>query len=432
MSDHNNKAEFFFAKILFFLLPLHALLVTVLNFKLEVTEVPLLITAWKEIVIALLTVFAIVNIVRKKTTLRIDTVSVLILLYLGLGILSYFVHEYEFGLKQWIFGMRFDFSFLIAFLIFRHLGFSENQRAQLIKLLLLSSAIAVGYGLLTFVVFLFVDPAMLTYLGFRNDWSTFIPGEALAFCQRLENTGFCRLQSTFAGPNQYGIFLVFLAGAVWFSSFKEISILRYKNNLLATIAISLLLTLSRSAWIGFMAAVGMAVVVFYGDEIKNSIKKRRAMLMVVMVSMVIMAVAALTIPSVRHAIIRPGSTSGHFQNAYIATERMWKHPFGEGLATVGPASSYFHKPGEAFHPENWYLQVGIEMGWIGMALFLAIIVLMAQRLFKERLKMSAGVPLGKIALFGLCGIAIAGLFLHSFEDAPTTLLIFSVIGMALL
>ncbi|MEK7528418.1 MAG: O-antigen ligase family protein [Patescibacteria group bacterium] len=370
------------------------------------------IIAWKEVALLILACVALWNVVTKKTKIKLDLTTWLILAYLALGVLSPVFHNYEYGLKQWIYGMRFDYAFLITFLIFRHLVFSEEEKNRLIKTLIISGTLSVVYGILSFLTLLIVDPSILTNLGFRNDWSTFRPGEALAFCQKIENQNLCRLQSTFSGPNQYGMFLAVFSGVLLYARGMNT---RFRIVATALTLISLPLTFSRTAIIGLATAV---VFTF-----KKTFKY--AAIAVCCVAMV--AITALAIEPLRNIIIRPASTGGHLANMKLAVERIVEHPFGMGLASAGPANSYFSEPGRAFHPENWYLQVGVELGWIGMSVFIAIILTMIKELFATVRREPENL-IAKIGLFGLIAISTGALFLHSFEDSATTILLFALLG----
>ena len=70
-------------------------------------------------------------------------------------------------------------------------------------------------------------------------------------------------------------------------------------------------------------------------------------------------------------------------------------------------------------PENWYLQIGVELGILGFILYVLLIVLLLKRLAVsgERL---AGSPAAShyalIAFLVFLGVSIGALFLHAWED----------------
>jgi len=130
-----------------------------------------------------------------------------------------------------------------------------------------------------------------------------------------------------------------------------------------------------------------------------------------------------------------------------AAKVMVANPFGLGLGSAGPASNrvsdacvYLPEDGDAswaadrpdlcvflgekqvqpddrecscpFLPENWYLQIGVELGIMGFALFILIIFFVIRML-----RQSKDYSLGEGVLLGFVGISIAALFLHAWEDS---------------
>jgi hypothetical protein len=119
---------------------------------------------------------------------------------------------------------------------------------------------------------------------------------------------------------------------------------------------------------------------------------------------------------------------------------MMEHPFGTGLGSAGPASNAVTDTcvmldagadtswakdrtdlcvfvgGQQVQPmndvcscpvltENWYLQWGVEMGFLGLVLSLLLFLFV---FFKN---------VRSPAALAFLGISVAGVFLHSFEDA---------------
>jgi O-antigen ligase len=78
-----------------------------------------------------------------------------------------------------------------------------------------------------------------------------------------------------------------------------------------------------------------------------------------------------------------------------------------------------------FLPENWYLQIGVELGWIGFLLYLGLVVILLLKIFRSS-------QLTAHSLFlAFLGISIAGLFLHSWEDAAIAYALWLLIAAAL-
>ena len=134
---------------------------------------------------------------------------------------------------------------------------------------------------------------------------------------------------------------------------------------------------------------------------------------------------------------------------------MFAPPFGLGVGSAGPASNRVsdacvHLPADSdaswakdrsnlcvfvddiqiqpvdracrcpLLPENWYLQIGVELGILGFALFIALIILVLRTLQTTNhtlLTSSIQSKFGQTAMLSFLGISIAALFLHAWEDA---------------
>ena len=206
---------------------------------------------------------------------------------------------------------------------------------------------------------------------------------------------------------------------------------------------ALFLTFSRAAWI---AAFVMAMVTLCRSVPRRLLK--RVAVGAVLIVVAIAVTASLLFPSV---FFRLSSSRGHLTRPLQAIGHMVDHPFGEGLGAAGPASNrvsetcVFLRPQDdpswakttprlcvflgqtqvqpadhvcrcPFLPENWYLQIGVEMGVVGCVLFLVLVVLILRILARE-LGNSGTRELGTVAFLAFLGISIAALFLHAWEDS---------------
>src|SRR6185295_13461878 len=86
-----------------------------------------------------------------------------------------------------------------------------------------------------------------------------------------------------------------------------------------------------------------------------------------------------------------------------------KHPLGGGPGTAGPASYRNNHPARI--AENYFIQVGQEVGIIGLILFLAINIYVAKLLWDNRQS-----DLAIIALAALVGLSIVNLLSHAWSD----------------
>jgi O-antigen ligase len=116
-----------------------------------------------------------------------------------------------------------------------------------------------------------------------------------------------------------------------------------------------------------------------------------------------------------------GSTVEHFEKSVGSLEDVWRHPFGQGPGTAGPASFYSHTPNV---PENYYLQIAEEVGIIGLILFAAINVVVVLRLWPRRQEFWA-----KILLASFVGILVVNMFLHGWADETLAMTWWAIAGL---
>ena len=124
------------------------------------------------------------------------------------------------------------------------------------------------------------------------------------------------------------------------------------------------------------------------------------------------------------------STSPNSPNAVRASalQNAWRdtthQPLGRGPGTAGPASQ--HNDHKARIAENYYLQIGQEVGVLGIAVFVAMNGLIARQLWYRRADM-----LARVLLASLAGISVINLVSHAWADDTLSLLWWGLAGVAL-
>lgn len=190
------------------------------------------------------------------------------------------------------------------------------------------------------------------------------------------------------------------------------------------------LTHSRSGWLGAIAmALALAFTVLPRAKLRMWLKFGT---IPVLAFVALLFWLATTVPSLRLAIFHSGgndpseslfegSTGEHWQATWRGIQDIAAHPFGEGVGTAGPAS--FYNIHGADISENYFVQIGQEIGIIGIGLFLAICVLVARDLWEHR-----GVwPQALWVSF--VGLSLVNLFLHGWADDPTAITWWGLAGL---
>lgn len=471
-----RKSGFVLLVILLGLLPFHPLASIFLETHILGNETHiLLMKSWKEILCVLLIIIgSICWIIRRKEE-KLDTLDYLIL---GFAVLSgltgilFTGDGFPENMEQIVWGAKYGLLFFIAFFFVRRIPLYGIEKDTLFRVAIASGSVVILFGFLQKFV---LPEEFLISAGYNAEYgNTEVVEGGVSYCHKIENSvtneEFCRVQSTLSGPNQLGAYLLFLLPLLLYGFFQAKK--KHTKTLLLAVLIGgfavLMFTWSRSAWIGTMAIIagffivearrplasifflflfGMgglslffpALFIEYWDELKwpsllVSLTFFLGMCVILLKNLYtkliplsggmffIFALSGLLLTRMVadtffwNILLRPSSTQGHWERWTDGMYYMIQNPFGLGLGDAGPASARFANPGETgFLPESWYLQVGLESGFLGLFLFVAIL------LFTMRTLYNAKDIRGHAMILGLMGISAASLFLHSWESAAVAL-----------
>jgi len=424
-------------------LPFHAFLVTFgTKLMLGANNAPLTaLSLWKEGILGIILGIACIEIFQKRRSLlRVDLLDMLILSLIILSFLLFFFHfplspsdPARAGTFHFLLGFKYDFVPLIAFLLLRRVSWSTDFQEVVQKLLLVLGGVIAILGFVS----LFASSAIFTFFGYSDLHSLYVPGGPLAAFQQIESLGIHRMQSTMSGPNQLGMWLLL----PW-----SIALVRRRYTIAVIIFVAILLTFSRAAWI----ASGIIFIMVLWRSVPRKLFFR-ALGGVFVASFLAAVVLYSYAPGI---IARSVSTQNHIDRPLEAMRMIKAHPFGLGLGSAGPASNRVsdacvHLPEGAdvtwaqdrqnlcvfrgdvqvqpvdrvcqcpILPENWYLQIGVEMGLLGMVLFIAFVILMILRS-----------PKGSTAILPFIGVSVAALFLHAWEDSAVSLSIMILLAVS--
>ncbi len=451
---------------------MHAMLVTVTTHMLSGrNHAPLAVLAlWKEALLAVILLIAVCEIFRtkepelQKSAWSLDILDWCIILAITLGAAvsltggagSSFSLHLSAADKRFLLGFKYDFLPLVAFFIFRRVPWSRNFLVVAARVIVMVGGVAAIFGIAT----LFVPLDFFTSIGYSDLHSLYLPKAAIASFQYLEGTDIRRVQSFMSGPNQFGLWLLLPFAANLMLLFKSIREHRHADTVLYVIGgtlvvIALFFTYSRSAWIGAAVILLASSALLLRHAIESVFHRSLVLIGVGIVTGIAIVVGVHFFP---HILVRAQSFQGHFEKPLEAIHIMRTHPFGLGLGTAGPASNRLsdtcvfldlgadyswtknHKDlcvfiggirklpaGKACEcpllTENWYLQWGVEMGYAGLILSLAIVILALAHGFFMPLT-----DIRMISVLGLLGVAVGGIFLHSFEDGAVAYSLWLLLG----
>jgi len=233
----------------------------------------------------------------------------------------------------------------------------------------------------------------------------FIFGQEPPMYYRTGPGGEPRLQWLFAWPNNYGYFLAaFFPLLLAHYTQKKTKNQKLLRHIIITISIlSIILTLSRTAIIG---AILWTILLY-----RNTIKQHKKLLVSIIVATVII-IGWLS-------IFKWWSTREHIIQKTSSITYIIQQPQGYGLGTAGPA---VHHNGSIL-PENYYMQIAIDIGTIGFILLMMTLLAIIQQYRKEES--------GKPYMIGFFILLVMGLLLHVFEDSMVNYLFFIPRGLYL-
>lgn len=394
------------------IMPFHAFLSVWLG---SLTHHEAIIQAWKEALLVVLTVAAAVLVWQDRTRLsRLRQPWIFGACALAaLGIIVSLIARPS--LTAASFGLKTDLEFLLAGIL-AVIVTDKAFTLRLTHVILVGAAIVTGYDILQ----IFVLPAnFLTHFGYGP--ATIIPYQHIA-----AGTSVLRFPATLGGPNQLGTYLILpltICTALFIKQRKW-----WQLALFATSLISLTWTFSRSAWIGAAVAIVITAVASLPTQ-----WRRKATIM----SGLIAAAIVLTLPIILarggqlQYFILHSSVANHDQanlsDAQHATSLhdgltlILRHPLGHGLGTAGPAT--FHS-GSANIIENYYLQIGFEMGVFATVLFCVIIISLIYALSRHAAASALAVPVSA----AIIGISLVALVLPAWVDSTTALITWIAAG----
>lgn len=387
-------------------------------------EYDLFIKAWKELLMGIATILLLVLVWRKGRFgefLR-DRVIQLVLAYAAvhLVLIAFFRNDVDATAA----GLLIDLRYILYFtLVYGAAKLLPRFRTLFLSTIFGGAAVVLLFALLQ----MFVLPRdVLLSVGYGDD--TIAP-----YLTVDDNDAYVRINSTLRGPNPLGAYVVILLSLMIAAAVKFAG--RLKNDqhwamgiAVAVAALTLGVSYSRSALLGFLVVVGVIAVV----AVKPQLRKRLLLIAgvgVVAIGGVLLLAQVNT--TVSHFVLhddpnggaRIDSNRGHAESLIDGTALMIRQPLGGGIGSTGSASILTDKP---LIIENQYLFIAHEVGWVGLVLFLWLFIEVLRRLWQRR---HGALSLGVFA--SGCGLAIIGLLLPVWVDDTVSIIWWGLAGVAI-
>lgn len=385
----------------------------------------LIIKSWKEILLALLIPVVCIIISRRKLwpPLAKDWIFRIVVLYASLHIvLLPIVWQ---GTLPSIAGLTIDLRYILFFgMAYVALIIWPRFRRFALILAAIGAFIVAVFATLQ----LFLPPDILSHIGYGK--TTIEP-----YLTVDKNPDYIRVNSTLRGPNPLGAYAGMVLGllaAAWAKG--RVTFNRTRAGLLAGIlggcaAVALWISYSRSALVAGIAAVLIALLLAHYGRISRKVWITSGMLLFALVGGLL---AARETPLLSNVIFHENPNGGssvssnddHVSSLQYGLAQLVSKPLGSGIGSTGSASLLGGSPALV---ENQFLFVAHETGWLGLALFVTLFVLIMKRLWQNR---EDWLSLGVFAT-GI-GLSMIGLLLPVWADDTVSIVWWGLAGIAII
>ncbi len=250
------------------------------------------------------------------------------------------------------------------------LSLERLELRKLIKVILIASTIVCVIGLLQYVQ----PKDVMTHFGYRVE-----RGVKPAFFID-DKPDLPRIMSTLRDPNSLAAYLVIPITLLWAHLIqnKNRNRLMLLGGLLGLHLLTSFLTFSRGGWAGTSICLAVVTVYLKKDLLKIWIKRFGWAIALVVVALAAGAYMLRDQYFVQHVIFhsdestvaQEDSNDLHVSFAQKGLEGIADQPEGHGPGTAGIVS--IQKPDGGLLTENYFIQIGYEVGLLGLALFLGL------------------------------------------------------------
>ena len=289
------------------------------------------------------------------------------------------------------------------------------------KLILIPAALVVLFGALQATI---LPKDILRHIGYSKQ--TIVP------YQTVDNRpDFARVQSTLRGPNPLGAYLaviICLIFSLWLAAHSRSRLYLAIFGLLSFYV--LFMTYSRSALVGTL----LGLVVIMAIHERRFLARRSIFLLIPalvgLAVLVPLASRSYTLQNIFFHTSNKSTSNQSSNNARVqalrqGTEDVISHPLGGGVGSAGPASlrNLKNPPKIA---ESYFIQIGQEVGIIGLISFVVVNMLLIIRLYKQK-----DDPLVRALLASLIGLIFVNLVSHAWADDTLAYVWWGLAGIAL-
>lgn len=324
-----------------------------------------------------------------------------------------------------VYNLRFLLFFLYGMLLARLFTPGHVLRNAL-KVVLSVACVVLVFGIVQYAL---LPDDILTRVGYSREAGV-LPAFFIDNKPDLE-----RVMSTLRDPNSFGSYIIIILSIAlaYFLSTKNQELKKITAGLIGLSVLTLWYTFSRSAWIGAMLAV-ITILILRRITTKDfRLPRRHLVITTLFISILLLFIIPLRNTYFVQNVIFHADQSTVLEDPNQLRQRFVreslqaaaKRPLGYGPGTAGLASIRNEKQGTILN-ENYYLQLLHEVGIFGLLLFLAILLLVATRLYRQLPHTSA------IALLAaLIGLVFTNLLVHIWSNEAVAYTFWGLTGLVL-
>ena len=373
--------------------------------------------SWKELLLVLLVLPVFVWLATNRSALRQvakNPLAIGVVLYIALSVVLAITFWSENGSQAVMAGLAMNLRYLgiaaLAYLLFRYGDLSETWLVRGMWFVVSAGVFVAVLGIMQILI---IPSDYLVMFGYEK-------GVTIAPYTLIDNNpDLLRAFGTLRGPNDFGAFLI-LPIILVITQVRRLPIW-VSISLLGLLGWGLILSSSRSAWIGMVVA--LMAYAFYTIGRRLKLTYIIGLLAILVITFAGMFYAAVNVAVLRQAVfhsspgdpsLTEGSTDKHLTATLNGITRVVEQPLGCGVGCAGPAS-YYGEQGKI--SENYFVQIAEETGIVGLIFFLCVVGYVAYRLAKNRRQQ----VLSRALLVTLFGYVAIGLLLHVWSDDPLSI-----------
>jgi len=314
---------------------------------------------------------------------------------------------------------------LLGYLLLGYLVGSARQGKRYLQYLLTATVLIASLVALFGVAQYFLPSDLLTHVGYSLERGV----KPLFFID--DKPDLPRVMSTLKDPNSLGAYLILpilLTGYAFMKKSINISVFarpfrrEMLGGMLGVQILALLLTFSRGALLGLLISTVILLCIVKGKQILTLSKQFWYIPVVSIIILVSLFVTFQNSYFVQNVIFHADESTvledpNELRITFLrqTTEKVAEEPLGYGPGSAGLVA--ISNPKGGVLTENYYLQIAYEVGWLGLALFVAILSIIGYQLSI----MSRKSTVATILLSALAGYLFYSLLIHLWSNEALAL-----------